>query len=276
MAIIGHLDSRFWSRTINKCRPDGRKNRSERMGMNAKIDEIGDGIFRLSIYVPEVMPPQGFTFNHFLIRADEPMLFHCGKRKMFPVLSEAVAKLMPLDRLRWASFGHFEADECGAMNEWLAAAPHAELVHGMIGCRTSISDMADRAPRVMADGEVLDIGGRRVRYIDTPHVPHGWDAGVIYEETTRTLFCSDLFTHAGNPAPLTESEVVSLAMAGADPTYSTSLGPSTAPTIRRLAKLDPTLLAIMHGSSFSGDGAAQLNGLADAYAMHLDAQLAAR
>jgi flavorubredoxin len=242
--------------------------------MTAKIDEIADGIFRLSVFVPQVAPPAGFTFNHFLIKADEPLLYHCGKRKMFPLLAEAVAKIMPIEKLRWASFGHFEADECGGMNDWLAAAPHAELMHGMVGCRVSIDDMADRPPRMMANGEVIDIGGRRIRYIDTPHVPHGWDAGVIFEETTKTLFCGDLFTHFGNPAPVTQSEVVSVAMAGTDATYSTSLGPTTAPTIRRLAALEPKLLAIMHGSSFSGDGAAQMHGLADAYDAHLRTALA--
>jgi len=244
--------------------------------MAARIDEIGDGIFRLSVFVPEVAPPHGFTFNHFLIRGEEPMLFHCGKRKMFPLLSEAVAKIMPVEKLRWVSFGHFEADECGGMNEWLAAAPHAELMHGMTGCRLSIADMADRPPRTLADGEVVDIGGKRIRYIDTPHVPHGWDAGVIFEETSRTLFVGDLFTHFGDPAPLTETEIVSPAMSGNDSTYSTSLGPVTAPTIRRLAALDPALLAVMHGSSFTGNGAAQLHGLADAYEQRLHAMLEAQ
>jgi flavorubredoxin len=193
---------------------------------------------------------------------------------MFPLLAEAVARIVPIDTLRWASFGHFEADECGGMNEWLAAAPHAELMHGMTGCRVSIADMADRAPRMMQDGEVIDIGGKRIRYIDTPHVPHGWDAGVIYEENTRTLFCGDLFTHFGDPPPLTTSEIVGPAMAGTDATYSTSLGPVTAPTIRRLAALKPDLLAVMHGSSFSGDGGAQLDGLADAYDARLREMLA--
>ena len=242
--------------------------------MSAKVDEIGDGIFRLSVFVPEVMPPAGFTFNHFLIRGEEPLLFHCGKRKMFPVLAEAVAKIMPVEKLRWASFGHFEADECGAMNEWLAAAPHAELMHGMTGVRVSLSDMADRAPRELTDGQVIDIGGKRIRYIDTPHVPHGWDAGVIFEETTQTLFVGDLFTHFGNPAPVTESELVSVAMQGNDSTYSTSLGPTTAPTIRKLAALNPKLLAVMHGSSFAGDGTAQLHGLAEAYDERLRMALA--
>lgn len=241
--------------------------------MAAVIDEIGDGIFRLSIFVPEVAPPAGFTFNHFLIRGEEPLLFHCGKRKMFPMLSEAVAKIIPIEKLRWASFGHFEADECGGMNEWLAAAPHAELMHGMVGCRLSVSDMADREPRMLSDGQVVDIGGKRIRYIDTPHVPHGWDAGVIFEETTKTLFVGDLFSHYGRPAPVTRSEIVTQAMATNDTTYSTSLGPTTAPTIRKLAELKPSMLALMHGSSFEGDGALQLNGLADGYDTRLRAMM---
>jgi flavorubredoxin len=243
--------------------------------MDVKINEIADDIYRLSVFVPQVMPPAGFTFNHFLIRAEEPLLFHCGKRKMFPLLAEAVGKILPIEKLRWASFGHFESDECGSMNEWLAAAPHAELVHGMTGVRVSVEDMADRPPRTLADGEVIDIGGKRIRYIDTPHVPHGWDAGVIFEETTRTLFVGDLFAHFGNPAAVTQSDLVGPAMQSNDSTYSTSLGPVTAPTIRRLAALDPALLAVMHGSSFRGDGAAQLHGLADAYDERLRAALAA-
>lgn len=241
--------------------------------MAAKIDEIGDNIFRLSVLVPQVMPPAGFTFNIFLIRAEEPMLFHLGKRKMFSVYADAIAKLVPIEKLRWASFGHFESDECGAMNEWLAAAPHAELMHGMTGVRVSLADMADREPRMLKDGEVVDIGGKRIRYIDTPHVPHGWDSGIVFEETTKTLFVSDLFAHSGDPAPLTRSEIVGPAMAGSDPIYSTSLGPTTAPTIRKLADLKPEMLAVMHGSSFAGDGAAQLHGLADAYDAHLHAML---
>lgn len=241
--------------------------------MTVKIDEIGDNIFRLSAFVPQVMPPAGFTFNVFLIRAEEPMLFHLGKRKMFSLYADAMAKLMPVEKLRWASFGHFEADECGAMNERLAAAPHSQLMHGMTGVRVSLSDMADREPRMLKDGEVVDIGGKRIRYLDTPHVPHGWDSGIIFEETTKTLFVSDLFAHGGDTPPMTRSEIVSPAMAGADPIYSTSLGPTTAPTIRKLAELKPEMLAVMHGSSFVGDGASQLHGLADAYDAHLRAML---
>jgi flavorubredoxin len=241
--------------------------------MDAAIDEIGDGIFRFSLYVPQIAPPAGFTFNHFLIKADEPLLFHCGKRKMFPVLAAAVAKVLPLADLRWLLFGHFEADECGAMNEWLAAAPHAELAHGMLACRLSVADMADRPPRVLADGEVVDIGGRRVRYVDTPHVPHGWDAGVIVEETTQTLFAGDLFAHYGRGPALTKSEIVGPSTASDDINMATALGPTTAPTIRRLAALEPRTLAVMHGSSFEGNGGQQLRELADFYDRRLRAAM---
>src|SRR5512138_228861 len=139
--------------------------------MDARIDEIADGIFRLSVRVDAIAPPAGFTFNHFLVLGDDPLLFHTGLRGMFPILREAVGRLIPPERLRWISFGHYEADECGAMNEWLSVAPRAEVAHGQTGCMVSLNDMADRAPRILQDGEVIDLGkGRRLRYIDTPHI----------------------------------------------------------------------------------------------------------
>jgi flavorubredoxin len=244
--------------------------------MQTRTDEIGPGIYRLSIFVPEVAAPAGFTFNHFLVLGDESLLFHCGRRKMFPLVSEAVAMIMPVEKLRWLTFGHFESDECGSMNEWLAAAPQAELAHGMVGCRVSVADMADRPPRVLSDGEVVDIGGKRLRYIDTPHVPHGWDAGVIFEETTQTLFCGDLFAHVGNPSALTESDIIAPAMAAEDLFHATSLGPTTGRTIRKLAELRPKRLAVMHGASFCGDGAAALKTLGDQYDIRLHSELATR
>jgi flavorubredoxin len=237
--------------------------------MTAKIDEIGDGLFRVSVFDSRVAPPHGFTFNHFLLMADEPMLFHTGKRGMFPEVSAGVAKLIALDRIRWIGFGHFEADECGAMNEWLAASPHAELVHGVIGCRVSVADMADRPPRALKDGEVLDIGGKRMRFIDTPHVPHGWDAGVMYEENSAMLLCSDLFSQYGQGPALTQSDIVEPSTAANNFVYSTSLGPTTVPTLRKLAQLNPKKLAVMHGSSFEGDGGAELTALADRYEAYL-------
>jgi len=244
--------------------------------MTARIDEIGDSIFRLSVFVPEIAPPAGFTFNHFLVLGDEPLLFHCGLRKMFPVLSEAVAKIIPLERLRWLSFGHYEADECGSMNEWMAAAPHAQVAHGMTGCMVSIADMAVRAPRILSDGEVIDLGSKRLRYIDTPHVPHGWDAGVMFEETSGTLLCGDLFTHTGNGAAITESDIVAPAVAAEDYFQYTSLCPSTAPAIRKLADLAPRKLAVMHGSSFAGDAGSALRNLAGEYDRRLRRALGER
>jgi flavorubredoxin len=242
--------------------------------MGTSISEIADGIYRISIFVPDIAPPAGFTFNQFLVLGDEPLLFHTGLRKMFPLVSEAVSRVMPVENLRWITFGHYEADECGAMNEWLAVAPNAQVAHGMTGCLVSLNDMADRSPRVLSNGEVIDTGGKRIRYIDTPHVPHGWDAGVIYEETTGTLFCGDLFTHLGNGPAVTESDIVGPALAAEDIFYDTSLGPSIAPTVRRLADLAPSTLALMHGSSFAGDTAAALRELASAYDRRLRAAMA--
>ncbi len=234
--------------------------------METKIDEIAEGIFRLATYVPEVAPPAGFTFCQFLVKAEQPFLFHCGPRGMFPAVSAALARIIPVASLRWISFGHVEADECGAMNDWLAAAPRAQVVHGMTGCMVSLNDLADRAPRPLTNGEELDLGGKRMRYIDTPHVPHGWDAGLFYEETTGTLFCGDLFTHVGAGPAVTEEDILEPARAAEEMFHATSLTAVTAPTIRELAKLQPRTLALMHGSSFRGDGQAMLNGLAEFYA----------
>jgi flavorubredoxin len=230
--------------------------------MNARVDEIEGGIYRISVFRPAVGAHTGLTYNHFLVLGDDPLLFHCGLRKLFPQVSAAVESIIPLSRLRWLTFGHFEADECGSMNEWLAAAPRAQLAHGAVGCRVSIADMADRPPRVLADGEVIDLGTRRIRYIDTPHIPHGWDAGVLFEETTRTLFCGDLFARFGNGPALTEGDIISPAIEAADLTGADSLAPTSASTIRALADLAPRKLALMHGPSFSGDSANALRSLA--------------
>lgn len=233
--------------------------------METKTTEIADGIFRLSTYVADIAPPAGFTFNQFLIKAEQPLLFHCGPRTMFPLVSAAASKIIALEQLRWITFGHIEADECGAMNLWLEAAPQAQVVYSELGCQISVNDLADRPPRALADDEVLDLGGKRVRIIATPHVPHGWEAQVLYEETTETLFCGDLFTHVGDGAPVTHEDIVQPAMAAEEIFHATSLGPFTAPTIRKLAQLRPRRLALMHGSSFDGDAAGQLNLLADRY-----------
>jgi len=234
--------------------------------MQTKINEIANGIYRLSTFVPEIAPPAGFTFNQFLVLGDEPLLFHTGLRKMFPLIRDAVSRLIPPERLRWVAFGHYEADECGAMNEWLAVAPHAEVAHGQTGCLVSLNDMAARPPRVLQDGETIDLGqGKRVRYIDTPHVPHGWEAGVLFEETTKTLLCGDLFTQLGDGTALTNTDIVAPAIAAEDMFNYSSLHPSMGATIRRLAALSPRTLALMHGPSFDGDGATALCALAGDY-----------
>jgi flavorubredoxin len=233
--------------------------------MDTRVDEVADGIYRLSTWVPDIAPPAGFTFNQFLIAADEPLLFHTGPRAMFPLVSEAVGTILPIERLRWITFGHVESDECGSMNQWLAAAPRAEVAHGMTGCMVSLNDLADRPPRPLADGEILDLGDKRVRHLDTPHVPHAWEARVLYEETTGTLLCGDLFTHLGNGPALTTDDIVEPAMQAEAMFRSTSLAPDTADVMRRLGDLAPNTLALMHGSSFSGDGAKALNNLAAAY-----------
>jgi flavorubredoxin len=237
--------------------------------METRVDEIAPRIYRLSTHVPDIAPPAGFSFNQFLIDADEPLLFHTGPRKMFPLVSAALRRIMPPERLRWISFGHFEADECGAANEWLAVAPQAQIAHGLTGCMVSIADVADRAPRVLADGEVIDLGGKKVRYIDTPHVPHGWDAGLMYEETTGTLFCGDLFEHIGDRPAVTDGDILGPALQAEDMFRSTSIGPTTGPTIRKLAGLAPRMLALMHGSSYTGNAAAALRDLAGAYETRL-------
>jgi flavorubredoxin len=244
-------------------------------GVETKINEIADGIYRLSTFVPEIAPPAGFTFNQFLVLGDEPMLFHTGLRKMFPLVRDAVSRVMPVERLRWIGFGHFEADECGAMNEWLAAAPQARPAHGRTGCLVSLNDFADRAPRVLDDGEVIDLGrGKRVRFIDTPHTPHGWDAAVVYEEATGTLLCGDLFTQLGNDRATTDGDLVGPAIAAEDLFRYSSLNPAMGATIRGLAELAPRTLALMHGPSFTGDGAAALRALADDYDRRACGQMA--
>src|SRR5258705_3766763 len=232
--------------------------------METKVDEIAERIYRLSTFLPAV-GPRGFTFNQFLVDAEQPLLFQCGQRAVFPVVSQAAARVMDLRRLRWIAFSHIEADECGALGEWLDAAPDATVTHGAIGCAIWLNDQAPRPPRALADNEVLDLGGRRVRRLDTPHVPHCWDAGLLYEETTGTLFTSDLLTHVGNPAALTDGDILGPAVAAEDQFGYTAVTPATGERIRRLARLEPRTLAGMHGSSFSGPAAPVLDTLARFY-----------
>lgn len=233
--------------------------------MKTEVTEIADKIYRLSTFVPAV-GPTGFTFNQFLIDAGEPLLFHYGQRSLFPLVSEAVKSVIPLARLRWTTCSHVEADESGALNQWLAAAPNATPAHGQVGCNIWLTDMADRKPRALKNDETVDLGGKKVRWLDTPHVPHNWDAGLVFEETTGTLFSSDLFTQAGACPATTTSDIVAPAIATEKAVPFMPATPQAAPTLRRLAALAPKTIALMHGPAFEGDGAAALAALADYYA----------
>jgi len=228
------------------------------------VDEIAPDIYRLSTWIPDITE-NGFTFNQFLLTGDEPFLFHCGQRQLFPLVSDAISRVISLPTLRWISFGHLEADECGAMNLMLAAAPHAEVIHGGLALMLSLVDMCDRPP-VAAPDAALDIGGHRLRFIATPHVPHNWEAGLWFDETTSTLLAGDLFTHTGRCPALTESDCVAPALDAEAIFHATGLTTNLAPTLEQLAALNPSTLALMHGSSYTGDGAAQLRALADGYA----------
>ena len=226
--------------------------------METRTDEISDGIYRISTFIQ----PANLAFNQFLVLGDEPLLWHLGHRQLFPLVWEAVERVLPVERLRWLSFAHVEADECGAMNQWLVAAPQAEVLHGATGVLVSLNDLADRPPRMVADGEVVDLGGKRVRWIDTPHVPHGWESGLVFEETTKTLFAGDLFTAAGPAAVLTDGDIVGPAIATEDVYRATAITPATGPTIRRLGGVGATTLALMHAPAFSGDVTGALEALA--------------
>lgn len=232
--------------------------------MTPTVDEIAADIFRISTWIPDVSP-EGFTFNQFLVRGEEPLLFHTGMRGLFPLVAEAVASVIPVESLRWISFGHVESDECGSMNMWLTAAPNSQVAFGALGCDVSLNDLCDRPPRVLEDGEVIDIGGKRLRQISTPHVPHGWEAQLLFEETTGTLFSGDLLSHIGAPPALTTDAVVDPAMAAEHMFHATALAPHTGATLRALGDLEPSTLAIMHGSSYQGDGKAALYELATEY-----------
>ncbi|HJQ46144.1 MAG TPA: hypothetical protein VJ870_07460 [Amycolatopsis sp.] len=229
--------------------------------MNTDVQEIAEDVYRVSTYVE----PANLVFNQYLILAEEPLLWHCGLRQLFPAVAEAVARVMPLQRLRWVSFGHVEADEMGAMNSWLAAAPTAEVVQGTTGVLVSVTDLADRPPRALRSGEVLDLGGRRVHWIDTPHVPHGWDAGLIYEEVTGALFIGDLFTAFGQTPAGSDADIVGPAVAAEDATRASAITPASGSTVRGLATWQPRTLALMHGPAFTGDCVGAVNALADDY-----------
>jgi flavorubredoxin len=233
----------------------------------ARIDEIAPDLFRISAYVPQF----DLQFNHFLIRDDEPLLFHTGMRRMFPEVRDAVARLIDVASLRWISWSHFEVDECGALNEWLAVAPHAQAACSEVGAMVNVQDFASRPPRGLAPGDVLQTGRHRYRFVPTPHLPHGWDAGMLFDDTNRVLLCSDLFHQIGGDLePITSSDVLgrwdaAIAAMQAHPVLMdyVPFTPNTRTRLETLAALEPRLLATMHGSSFSGDGAAALRAAGD-------------
>jgi flavorubredoxin len=232
--------------------------------LETQVDEIAPDLFRLSTFIPEI-GPTGFTFNQFLLRDEQPFLFHTGMRALLPLVSDAIGTVLPLAELRWVAFGHVEADECGAMNALLAAAPHAEVVHGPLACLVSVNDLADRPPHVIGD-EPLDTGGHRLRFLATPHVPHNWEAGLWFDETTSALFAGDVMSQLGGGVAATDEDLVGPAMAAEELFHATALTPGLVPTLLGLADLEPRTLAVMHGRSCTGDGGAQLRSLADAYA----------
>jgi flavorubredoxin len=230
------------------------------------VHEVADGIYRIN--TPVLFEGGGaFSFNQYLLVDDESLIFHTGPRKMFPIVREAVASVLPVERLRYIAFSHVEADECGSLNEWLAVAPQASPLCGTVAALVSISDLADRPPRALADGEGLSLGKHAVRWFDTPHLPHAWECGFLMEERSRTLFCGDLFTQGGaDLPPITESDILGPSEAFRHQMDYFSHTKNAREMLERLASAGPTTLACMHGSAWRGDGARLLRALADALA----------
>lgn len=234
---------------------------------DTSVHEIADGIFRISTPVALPGDSRGFSFNQYLVMDDEPLLFHTGPRRMFALVREAVASLMPVERLRYVGFSHVEADECGSLNEWLAVAPRSEPLCGQIAAMTSVSDFADRAPRALGDGEAIRTGRRTLRWFDAPHLPHGWECGYLMDEHSGTLLCGDLFTQPGaKSVPLTESDVLGPSEAFRQAMDYYAHSPDSGALIEKLAAARPTTLACMHGSAWRGDGAKLLRELATSLA----------
>ena len=228
------------------------------------VHEVADGIYRINTPVV-IEGAGGFSFNQYLILDDEPLLFHTGLRKMFPLVREAVASVLPVERLRYLAFSHVEADECGSLNEWLSAAPQSAPLCGTVAAMVSISDLADRAPRAIADDELIPLGKHSVRWFDTPHLPHAWDCGFLIEESTSTLLCGDLFTQGGaDLPPITESDILGPSEAFRHQMDYFSHTKHTQVMFERLAATNPTTLACMHGSTWRGDGAKLLRDLSEA------------
>jgi flavorubredoxin len=227
-----------------------------------KVHEIAAGIFRINTPI-QIPGGPDFNFNQYLIADDEPLLFHTGPKRMFPLVAEAIGTVLPLSSLRHIAFSHYEADECGSLNDFLAAAPHAQAVCGRVAAMVSVNDVATRAPRALADGEVLAIGRHKLKWLDAPHVPHGWECGFMMETETRTLLCGDLFTQGGSGAtPLTDADILEPSEAFRLQMDYYAHAPHTAATLERLAVEGPRTLACMHGSAWRGDGAALLRALA--------------
>lgn len=228
------------------------------------IDEIADGIYRISTPVPRTEMPGGFSFNQYLIVDEQPMLYHTGQRRHFPGVREAIRKVMPIEKLAYIGFSHFEADECGSLNEFLMEALNAVPVCSAVAAMVSVGDTALRAPKGMEDGGTLQLGKRRLRWMATPHVPHGWECSAAFEETTRTLLCGDLFTQPGDITPaVTRDDILDASEAFRLQMDYYAHSPDTRHHLVRLAALKPELLACMHGSAWRGDGAALLMRLAD-------------
>jgi flavorubredoxin len=228
-----------------------------------RIDEIASGIFRISTAVPPAAIPGGFTFNQYLIADDEPLLHHTGPRKMFPAIRQAIASVLPVESLRYISFSHYEADECGSLNDFLEVAREAEPLCSQIAKMVSVDDVALRPARALADGEELCLGSHTVRWIDTPHLPHAWECGHLFESTTKTLFCGDLFTQGGHEhPPLTSEDILepSEAMRGGLDYFSQTR--RVVELTEKLAATAPKILACMHGAAWAGDGSALLRKLA--------------
>jgi len=232
-------------------------------GSRTNVHEIAPDVYRIN--TPVVDAVGSFSFNQYLLVDEAPLLFHTGPRRLFPLVHEAVATVLPPERLRYIGFSHFEADECGSLNQWLAAAPDAVPVCGRIAAMVSVADYADRTPRALADGERLSLGRFVLRWFDTPHLPHAWECGHLFEETDRTLFCGDLFTQGGaGEVPLTEQDILGPSEAFRAPLDYFAHAPATGTMLERLAAERPLTLACMHGSAWRGDGAALLRALASA------------
>ncbi|TAK52403.1 MAG: MBL fold metallo-hydrolase [Betaproteobacteria bacterium] len=230
------------------------------------LHEIAPGIYRIS--TPAELPGGAFSFNQYLIADEAPLLFHTGPRGMFPLVAEAIGKVLPLESLRYIGFAHVEADEMGSLNQFLATAPRAVAVASQTAVMVSVNDLADRPARALADGEVLDLGRHALRWVDAPHVPHGWENGFMMETATRTLLCGDLFTQGGSGAtPITESDILGPSEAFRAPMDYYAHAPHTAAVLEKLARLQPQVLACMHGSAWRGNGAGLLRALAKSLGM---------